>query len=406
MASASNFYLAYILDDDPGILKIVSRILDQRNISSRTFSDVSGLFAALKVALPSLLVLDLALGGSDAIDVLRELDEIRYPGKILLISGRDEPTLNEATRIGMARGLTMLRPLAKPFFPADLFERLDEDVPSRRRVLPESAPVNPAGIDPVSALNKGWMTLWYQPKFDIAGTEVVGAEALIRLIHPDLGVIPPRDFLPPPGDPVMDSLSEFVLVSALADWREFASRGLPLKLSINMPVSVLAKAAFVRLVRERMPRAPDFPGLIVEVTEDEAIADLAVISEVAVQLKLCGVNLSIDDVGVAHSGLSRFLDLPFVEVKIDRRFVHGCASDQAKLTLCKMIVDLAHHFDATACAEGVEEEADLEALAEIKCDHAQGFLLGRPMEFEAFVGKHARRDDLDGKVGLRPPGPR
>jgi EAL domain-containing protein (putative c-di-GMP-specific phosphodiesterase class I) len=368
--------------------------------------DVSDLFAALKVALPSLLVLDLALRGSDAIDVLRKLDEICYPGKILLISGRDEPTLKEARRIGIARGLTMLRPLAKPFFPADFFERLDEDVAPRGMALPESATADPAGMDAASALNNGWMTLWYQPKFDIAGTEIVGAEALIRLIHPDLGVIPPRDFLPPAGDPVMHRLSEFVLVSALVDWQEFVNRGLPLKLSINMPVSVLAKAAFVRLARERMPRGPDFPGLIVEVTEDEAIADLVLISEVAVQLKLCGVNLSIDDVGVAHSGLSRFLDLPFVEVKIDRRFVHGCASDQAKLTLCKMIVDLAHHFDATACAEGVEEENDLEALAEIKCDHAQGFLLGRPMDFEAFVGKHVRRDDLNKKGGLMPLGPR
>jgi len=388
------------------ILKIVSRILDQRNISSRTFSDVAGLFAAFRIAVPSLLVLDLALGGSDAIDVLRKLDEIHYPGKILLISGRDQATLDDARRIGIARGLTMLRPLAKPFFPADLFERLDEEAAPRGRAIPQSPIAGTAGMDASAALDNGWMALWYQPKFDIAGMEIVGAEALIRLVHPDLGVIPPRDFLPPPGDPVMHRLSEFVLVRALSDWQEFARRGLPLKFAVNMPVSVIAQAAFVRLVRERTPRGPDFPGLIVEVTEDEAIADPILISEVAIQLKLCGVSLSIDDVGIAHSGLSRLLDLPFVEVKIDRRFVQGCATDEAKLTLCKMIVDLAHHFHVTACAEGMEEETDLKALAEIKCDHAQGFLLGRPMEVGMFVGKHANPNALDDPEGVSFPGPR
>ena len=237
MASASNYALAYILDDDPGMLKLVGRILDQRHIASRKFTEASELFAALKVAVPSLLILDLALGGADAIDVLRKLDEVRYPGKILLISGRDELTLNEAGRIGTARGLAMLRPLGKPFFPADLFARLDEDIAPRGKTSPQSEAASAGALDAAGALDKGWLELWYQPKFEVAGKGVIGAEALVRLIHPDLGVVPPAEFLPPPGSPAMHRLSEFVLKRAMADWRQFAMRGLPLRFAVNMPIA-------------------------------------------------------------------------------------------------------------------------------------------------------------------------
>ena len=376
---------AYVLDDDPGMLKLVCRALVQKGIVSQPFSDSAGLFTALAEQPCDLLVLDLALGRSDGIEVIRQLESIDYRGKVLLISGRDAATLAEASKIGGAHGLAMLEPLTKPFLIADLIARLSGDVaPLLKAVAPTMSTVSPS-LDLLRAFADGWMTLWYQPKFAIATGRLSGAEALIRMNEPTLGTILPGAFLPPAGSPLHRPLSEFVLSRVIADWRTFASRGLPLKLAINMPVSMIVRPDFVANVRGQLPTEPGFPGLIVEVTEDEIVEDQALITEVATQLGLYNVRLSIDDVGTAHSGLSRFLDLPFVEAKIDRRFVSGCATDVAKRTLCSMIISLAHRFNAVACAEGVENAADLAALAELGCDTAQGFYLAKPMPVDAFI---------------------
>jgi EAL domain-containing protein (putative c-di-GMP-specific phosphodiesterase class I) len=91
------------------------------------------------------------------------------------------------------------------------------------------------------------------------------------------------------------------------------------------------------------------------------------------------VDLSIDDFGSGYASLSRLNDLPFAEVKIDRSFVSGCATNALKHSLCQTVVDLAHRFGATACAEGVEQIEDLRALMAMKCDTAQGYLFAKPM---------------------------
>lgn len=376
---------AYVLDDDPGMLNLVCRVLVQGGIFARPFSEASKLFAALAEQACDLLVLDLALGGSDAIEVMRHLEAIPYTGKVLLISGRDAATLGEASRIGSAHGLAMLEPLAKPFLPADLIARLSGDVAPLPQAPAATAPAGQASFDLVQALRDGWMTVWYQPKFAVPAGGLSGAEALIRMDEPTLGTILPGAFLPPAGSPSFGPLSEFVMTRVMADWRTFADRGLPLKLAVNMPVSIIARPDFVAVLRDLLPTDPAFPGLIIEVTEDEVIADRALIMEVATQLALYNVHLSIDDVGTANSGFSRFLDLAFVEAKIDRRYVDGCAGDTAKQALCRSVIGLAHQFNATACAEGIENAADLAAVTAMGCDTAQGFHLARPMPPDALV---------------------
>jgi EAL domain-containing protein (putative c-di-GMP-specific phosphodiesterase class I) len=154
---------------------------------------------------------------------------------------------------------------------------------------------------------------------------------------------------------------------------------LPLKLAVNMPASVILASDFVNLVRQHLPAAADFPGLIIEVTEDEVIREPELIREIATQLKLYKVWISIDDFGSGYASLSRLKDLPFVEVKIDRSFVDSCASNQLKHGLCQTIVDLAHRFGASVCAEGVESAQDLRSLVNMGCNAAQGFLFAKPM---------------------------
>jgi EAL domain-containing protein (putative c-di-GMP-specific phosphodiesterase class I) len=237
----------------------------------------------------------------------------------------------------------------------------------------------------VEALRNHWLEVWYQAKVDLGSFAITGAEALIRARHPSYGIITPDRLLPPAGDANYQPLTELVIRQAADDWAQFVAQGLSLKLSVNVPASVLQKPSFVPLLRSLLPRNPRFPGLVLEVTEDEVVHDAAWAHEIATQLKLYEVGISIDDFGSGYASLSRLNELPFVEVKIDRGFVLDCSTNQLKRGLCQTVIDLTHRFGAKVCAEGVETVEDLHALMSMKCDMAQGFLFARPLPAGAFV---------------------
>jgi len=386
---------ALVLDDEVRIGAIVCKVLSAVGIVAKQFTDPLAFLLEVKRSPPELLILDLQLGRSDAVDVIRKLDHLKFGGKVLLISGRDEAMLAEIERIGRTHGLCMLKSLQKPFRSADLKARLQtlaEPKPAAaqdKKANPQNPPVDPRQLLE-QALENEWLELWYQAKFDLQPLAVNGAEALIRARHPERGIIAPAELLPPAGDPLYKPLSLFVVRRAIRDWRLFASQGHQLKLAVNVPASVLGAPGFVDFMRNALPPLPKFPGLIVEVTEDEAIGDLDWIHEVATQLRLYNIWISIDDFGSAYSSLSRIKDLPFREVKLDRSFVTNCAAEALKRGLCQTVADLAHCFGASACAEGVETVEDLRCLAGLGFDTAQGFVLAKPMppaQFLEFLAK-------------------
>jgi EAL domain-containing protein (putative c-di-GMP-specific phosphodiesterase class I) len=230
----------------------------------------------------------------------------------------------------------MLPALRKPFRIADIKERLLQVSPilhiskSTGNDDPPTARPPRSGVELQEALRRNWLEVWYQPKIDLRSLIVCGAEALIRVRHPEHGVIEPAEFLPAAGDPLYKPLSFFVLRRTMADWAVFAKNGFALKLSINIPASILNAPGFVDLARRMIPRDLTFPGVIIEVTEDEFIRDPEWMREVATQLKLYNAWISIDDFGKAYASLSRLTDLPFVELKLDRSFVFSCGSDRLK----------------------------------------------------------------------------
>jgi EAL domain-containing protein (putative c-di-GMP-specific phosphodiesterase class I) len=279
----------------------------------------------------------------------------------------------------------MLPPLRKPFRKDALKERLVANV-EVLEIAARGSDKNPAiTIDLAEALRKGWLELWYQPKIDLKSRTICGVEALIRARHPVQGLVPPAGFLPPPNDPLYQPLSLFVIRRAIEDWVRLSALGYPLKFALNIPVSVISAPGFVNLVRASLPKDPSFPGLIIEVTENEAAQDTDLLRQIANQLKLYDVWLSIDDFGAAYSTLSRLLDLPFAEIKLDRSFVSNCGQDEMKAAVCQTVIDLAHRFGALVCAEGVETAGDARVLNERGCDVAQGYFFARPMPAEKLL---------------------
>jgi EAL domain-containing protein (putative c-di-GMP-specific phosphodiesterase class I) len=242
------------------------------------------------------------------------------------------------------------------------------------------------------ALRRNWLDVWYQPKIDLRSLVVCGAEALIRVRHPEHGVIEPAEFLPPGGDPLYGPLSAFVLSRTMADWASFARQGSGLRLSINVPASILSAPGFMDIARRMIPRSPSFPGVIIEITEDEFVLDPKSMREVATQLKLYNAWISIDDFGKACASLSRLADLPFVELKVDRSFVSNCGSEKLKSALCQTAVDLARRFGASICAEGIETADELRCVTRLGFDSAQGYFLARPMPADRFLASLLSHD--------------
>lgn len=368
--------VAFVVDDEVQVRTFVSSVLHSSGFTTHQYSSCAEVEAALPRLSPQVIVLDLSLGDSDAIEVIRSLATARYHGDVLLISGHDAVTVEDVQKIGQKRGLNMLEPLRKPF-------RVDE---LRQRISPVRRD-KPPKVDPTleAALQNKWLELWYQPKIDLKSMLVCGAEALIRLRHPTEGVVVPSRFLPPAGDPLYRPLTDYIVQQSLFDWNTFAGHKMTNRLAINVPASILQRPDFVSNLRRHLPNHPKWPGLIVEITEDEAISDPGLAREIAVQLKLYNVHVSIDDFGAGYSSLSRLQELPFIEIKLDRSYVKGCATDKRKRGMCEAVVDLARKFNITAVAEGVETEEDLKVLQDTGYDVAQGYLFARPLTSSDFV---------------------
>ena len=176
-----------------------------------------------------------------------------------------------------------------------------------RRSLVDSMsaePRPPPRIAIAEALRNHWFEIWYQPKIDLKHKCLAGAEALARIRHPQLGVLLPGSFLPDVDEDSIAELAEHALLATLCDWTMFEEAGFNLHLAINVPVSVLLKLPIPALVSEYRPQSARWPGLILEVTEDQIVRDIALAHQIANQLRVTGITIAIDDFGAGYSSFS------------------------------------------------------------------------------------------------------
>ena len=245
-------------------------------------------------------------------------------------------------------------------------------------------------------LERGWMELWYQPKIELKTMRMVGAEALVRARHPTRGVLPPGVFLGNADEGDMMRLTEQVIVTALRDYELFASVGTALKIAVNVPVSALMNLPIEQIMREERPKAENWPGLVLEVTEDEIINDLERANEIADALRKFHCTFALDDFGAGYSSLVRLRQLPFSELKIDRSYVINCHTDKFNAGLCETIVELGKRFGLKTVAEGIESMHEAHKLQALGCQVGQGYLFAKPMSKGALAGIVRKR------LGTRP----
>jgi EAL domain-containing protein (putative c-di-GMP-specific phosphodiesterase class I) len=235
------------------------------------------------------------------------------------------------------------------------------------------------------ALGAGWLELWYQPKIGSQTLDLRGAEALVRMRHPRLGIVKPAAFMPHMTERLLPALSQFVIAQALADWHYFLAEQRAIDLSINLPISFLDDPASFEYLCRQLPDDPAFQGLILEVDGNELTRDLAKARAFANQARLRKIAISVDRLGDEWAALLQQRDFPFVEIKVEPDLVTGCAQDRSKRALCRHVVSAASQLGARTVAVGVENQADFLTARELGFDLIQGFLFAKPMGVQSFV---------------------
>jgi diguanylate cyclase (GGDEF)-like protein len=234
------------------------------------------------------------------------------------------------------------------------------------------------------ALDNNELDVHFQPKVSFRTRQLVGVECLARWEHSGHGPVSPEDFVAVAEHTgQLGRLTEVVLREGLRRCREWSRAGRPLNISVNVSPRTLADPQFPTLVGELLTEYDVSPDrLTLEMTESGVTGETERPLPTLRQLNEMGVRLSVDDFGTGYSSLSYLRRLPVHEVKIDRAFVGGMATDPGDLAIVRAVVDLSRHFGLSVVAEGVESELTLSLLEEIGCDIGQGFLFSRPLSFD------------------------
>ena len=234
-----------------------------------------------------------------------------------------------------------------------------------------------------TALQNGEFALHYQPKVRLATGRIEGVEALLRWQDPEKGLVAPGTFLPIlESAGLMPAISAWVLRQAARDGRDWRRAGLPpVRIAVNISPPELRRRGFVEEALQAVGPLAGDPhwGIDLEVTEGALFGDSSSCVHALRLLRTAGMRIALDDFGTGYSSLGRLSELPIDSLKIDRAFTSRLPSDRKTCTLVKTLIELAHAFDMTTVAEGVETADQLEVLRQTGCDESQGYLHSRPI---------------------------
>lgn len=242
------------------------------------------------------------------------------------------------------------------------------------------------------ATERGELLLHYQPKFVAAGTPAVGAEALLRWQHPELGMLAPDIFIPiAERSGLILPIGDWVLDQACAQLRAWHDAGNPhWTMAVNLSPLQFAAAGLVETVKETLERhGLEASRLTLEITETTAMKNVETSLQILNALTALGVRISIDDFGTGYSSLLYLKRMPATELKIDRAFVRDLEDNAEDAAIVSSIVALGRSLQFNIVAEGVETAGQRDYLSSLGCDQLQGYHLGRPMAPDEFLRKVA-----------------
>ena len=369
--STSEHPLCYLVDREPGVRRLVTSLLEKCRIGVEMFDSLAEMTAAPRRRDPDLVLIDVTVNASDALELVERLAACRILCPVQILTGLSPVLIEQVRRHGERRGLQMLPVIHKPL-QSNALRRTITELGLRR---------DPQGMIKVGleeVLAEGWLEVWYQPTINLKQRNLVGAEAFVRARHPEHGILTPDLFLAGASERDLLDLTHRVLGRALQDWPSFATIGVPIELSINVPLVALTKLSIFGIMWEKKPDNSQWPGLVLEISEDEAAGNVTLLRKTTAELRSYGIGIAIDNFGPRYSEFLRLSDLPFTTIKIDRSYIASCDSDPVNKGLSETIIEFANKHQLTSAAEGIETAAELNTLREIGCEIGQGYLFARP----------------------------
>ncbi len=232
------------------------------------------------------------------------------------------------------------------------------------------------------ALHTNEFTLWYQPQIGLATGEVCGMEALLRWNSPELGMVPPMEFIPVAEEcGLIIPIGEWVLRTACRQAKAWRDEGhTQLRVAVNISVLQFVHMGFPELVQSILEETGLEPSALeLEITESLLMKDGGNAIETLNALKRLGVSLAIDDFGTGYSSLSRLKDFPIDRLKIDRSFIQSISTAKNDKAIASAVIAMADSMNLSVTAEGVETDCQLNYLKEKHCEEIQGYYISRPL---------------------------
>ena len=244
------------------------------------------------------------------------------------------------------------------------------------------------------AIERQEFTVHYQPIFDLATGRPVAAEALVRWVHPELGLLLPSRFVPLAEETgLILPLGEWVLYAACAQNRAWQKAGLELvRVGVNLSALQFQQRDLIETIALVLKSTGlEARYLELEITESAAMADMDNTVEVLRRLSDLGISIAIDDFGTGYSSLGYLKKFPIQQLKIDHSFVKDVPDDPDDVAIVRAVVTMAHGLGLSVVAEGVETEKQIQFLREVGCDSVQGFYFKQPVPPEEFESLLRRR---------------
>lgn len=235
------------------------------------------------------------------------------------------------------------------------------------------------------AIEQEQFQIYYQPKIDIATSAMTGMEALVRWVHPELGIIPPNRFIPIAEETGMIlALGEWILKQACKQNKNWHDQGYTLKVSVNLSARQIYQKDLVEMIKDILQETKLSPHwLELEITES-IFVKMEEATAVLQQIRDIGIQISIDDFGTGYSSFSYIKSLPVDTIKIDASFIRDIHHNQESQAIVKAIVTIAQSLNMNVIAEGIELHDQVAALKENGCDHGQGYLFSKPLPTDDF----------------------
>ena len=327
-----------------------------------------------------LILVDLRMPGKDGIETIRMLASMGLQCAVAILSIEDERVIESAGLLATLRGLNLVGAVSKPLNieKLELILKKTADV----RTPKESPDLDVAEHELRDAFARDELEVYYQPKINMWSGECTGAEASIRWMHPRHGLLG-DDVVMPKVERTTGLLAQLTTLSvhqAIASCARWQSDGRNIGVALNISPMSFSNLELPDIIETVALELNVLPGAItLEVAESTLPDNLAVMVDIAARLRIKGFRLSLDDFSGRHSAVDEILEIPFNELKLNRTFVHGCATTPGKRAVVEAGLAIARNLKLSTVALGVTLRPDWDLLSALGCESAQGPFIANPM---------------------------